>query len=93
MGINLLKSIPMETILQHFAFLDIFQVFINAFPAIIKPLFHSFESLFVLMFQGGKTIFSKEPGLIMGLLTATVLYAVYGYFQTLRRNRVRVISH
>jgi hypothetical protein len=83
----------MEAILQHFASLDILQVFIHAIPAIFKPFLHSFESLYILMFEDIKAVFGKDPGLIMGLLTVITFYAAYEYFQHLKRNRLRAIMH
>ncbi|MEI7661662.1 MAG: hypothetical protein WCK34_05680 [Bacteroidota bacterium] len=77
----------METIHQLFASLDIFSVLLHAFPSILNPLVHGFQSLFSLLFTSLKHIVMLNPGLICGTVFMSLVYFLFAAFSRLHKVR------
>jgi len=79
---------PMETILHSFGSINFFPVLINAFPSIVHPLLHGFQSLAILIFTSFSHLVTLNPGLISGTIFMTLGYLLYATVSRLRRIRV-----
>ena len=67
----------METFHQFISAIDFSQVLIRIFPAIINPVTHGFQNLFVLLFTSLKNIVEIHPGLISGTFFMSMVYITY----------------
>jgi hypothetical protein len=77
----------METIVQFFASLDIFQVLINLFPNIFKPIADTLMGIFMQLWSGLESIFGHNPSIIFGILISLGIYGLYTFFQWVRKTR------
>jgi hypothetical protein len=80
----------METLSQIIASLDIFQVVINAFPSIFKPLMEGFETIFRLVFSSLSGLVKGNPGLTSGVVVFMIVYGFYSLMQRIKKARITV---
>lgn len=64
----------METLSHILASFDIFQIIIGAFPHIFIPIFHAFQSMFVMLSDVAGKQFASHPGLISGTILFLLVY-------------------
>ncbi|MCK9220544.1 MAG: hypothetical protein PHF97_06225 [Bacteroidales bacterium] len=76
----------METLTHIFASLDIFQVLINTFPSIIKPVVHGFVFLFSSLFTFIKNLIELYPGLVSGVVFMFLAYTLFTLLRNLRKS-------
>ena len=67
----------METFTHFLSAIDFTPVLIQVFPAIMNPLSHGFQSLFVVLFTSLKNILLLHPGLISGTFLISMVYIIY----------------
>ncbi|MEI6455601.1 MAG: hypothetical protein WCO93_04880 [bacterium] len=77
----------METIVQFFASLDIFQVLINLFPGIFNPIAETIKGIFLQLWSGIESIFGHNPSIFFGILISFGIYGTYTFFQRVRKTR------
>lgn len=77
----------METLNHLFASLDIFQVLLKSFPAIVDPLLHGFQQLFVHLFISLKHLAEQNPGLISGSIFIAIVYLGFAFVSKQRKVR------
>jgi hypothetical protein len=80
----------METISQIIASLDIFQVLINAFPSIFKPLMEGFETIFRLVFASLGGMIKGNPGLVSGVVAFLLIYGAYSLVLRIKKARITI---
>lgn len=67
----------METFSHLLAAINFTPVLIQIFPAIMNPLSHAFQSLFMVLFTSLKNILLLHPGLISGTFLISTVYIIY----------------
>jgi len=78
----------METLNHLIASLDIFQVLIQSFPAIVEPLSHGFQIMFIHLFTSLKNFTVMNPGLISGTIFISFVYGGFTLAQHLKKFRL-----
>ncbi|MCK9422934.1 MAG: hypothetical protein M0Q38_10070 [Bacteroidales bacterium] len=80
----------METLNHLFASLDIFQVLLKSFPAIVDPLLHGFQQLFVHLYNSLKHLVEQNPGLISGAIFIALVYTGFAFVKNQKKVRLIV---
>jgi hypothetical protein len=82
----------MESIIHQLGYLDIFPVIANSFSAFTKPFVHSFQSIVPVFLPYMKSLISREPGLIGGIILVLLSYSFVVLVQKTKKERVVVTN-
>jgi hypothetical protein len=91
-AINLLKILPMESIIHQLGHLDIFPVIVNSISALTKPFVHSFQSIVPTFLPYIKSLISNEPGLVGGMIIVLLSYLFVVLVEKTKKERVVVTN-